>query len=52
MLRQVVYVAVVASYFFGNAAVDDIALDRGFQWIWMVMSMLIVRSCRIALYPI
>ncbi|KZV70819.1 hypothetical protein PENSPDRAFT_651129 [Peniophora sp. CONT] len=38
----IVYVAFVAYYFFGSAAwPDKAALYRGFQWSWMIMSMLI-----------
>ncbi|KZV70830.1 hypothetical protein PENSPDRAFT_430354 [Peniophora sp. CONT] len=46
----VIYVAVVAVYFFSPNGTTDIQLDRGFQWTWMVMSMLIVRHSLVYSY--
>ncbi|VDC05200.1 unnamed protein product [Peniophora sp. CBMAI 1063] len=37
----IIYVAVVASFFFGPRSFDDVALDQGFQWFWIIMNMLI-----------
>ncbi|VDC00451.1 unnamed protein product [Peniophora sp. CBMAI 1063] len=37
----VIYVSIIAAYFFSPTAYEEIALDRGFQWTWMIMSMLI-----------
>ncbi|VDC05199.1 unnamed protein product [Peniophora sp. CBMAI 1063] len=45
-LSWVAYVVVVAYYFFGNADISDVALQQGYQWLWMIMSILI------PLYPI
>ncbi|KZV70820.1 hypothetical protein PENSPDRAFT_685109 [Peniophora sp. CONT] len=37
----VIYVAIVASFFYGPATYAQITLDRGFQWTVIVMGMLI-----------
>ena len=43
VVYQVIYIAIVGSFFFAPLTLVQAAVDRGFQWTVLAMSMLIVR---------